>query len=358
MSGIQANRKIIHIDMDAFYASVEQRDNPELKGKPVAVGGGSKRGVLTTASYEARKFGVKSAMPGYKAKAKCPDLIFVPPRFEAYKEVSRQIREIFSRYTDIIEPLSLDEAYLDVTECKTDLIYATDIANAIKEDILRETQLTASAGVSYCKFIAKIASDIQKPNGITVIKPKQAIVFLESLAIEKFYGVGKVTAKKMKDKGIHTGKDLKEWSKLDLATHFGKSGRFYYDIVRGIDNRPVNVERVRKSLGIETTFDEHLTTIVDLETNLLALIGKFLARLQKNDSYGRTLTLKLKTADFQIMTRSQSLDFPIRSKEKITAMSLQLLRDNFEDGMSIRLMGLTSSNFVEEGNDGQMEIEF
>jgi len=344
--------------MDAFFASVEQRDNPELKGKPVAVGGGSKRGVLTTASYEARKFGVRSAMPGFKAKAKCPDLIFVKPRFDAYKEVSKNIRDIFSRYTDLIEPLSLDEAFLDVTECKKDLIYATDIAKEIKADIVRETQLTASAGVSYCKFIAKIASDIQKPDGITVIKPKQAIIFLETLPIEKFFGVGKVTAKKMKDFGIHTGKDLKSWSKLDLAQHFGKTGQFYYDIVRGIDDRPVKSERIRKSLGVERTFEEHLSSLGELEDMMNKVMDMFMARLEKNKSFGRTITLKMKTADFQIMTRSCSKDSPMRERSQIEAVALQLLRDNFKDGMSIRLMGLTSSNFLDELDNGQMTMQF
>ena len=351
-----ATRKIIHVDMDAFFAAVEQRDNPALIGKPVAVGGGSKRGVLTTASYEARKFGIRSAMPGFKAKALCPDLIFVKPRFDAYKEVSVKIREIFSRYTDLIEPLSLDEAYLDVTECKLDFVYAQDIAAAIKDDILRETQLTASAGVSYCKFIAKIASDIDKPDGLTVIKPKQAISFLETLAIEKFYGVGKVTAKKMKDQGIHTGLDLKGWTKLDLATQFGKSGRFYYDIVRGVDDRPVKAERIRKSLGVERTFQENISDLDELIERLEKLIYTFLARLEKNNSFGKTMTLKMKTADFQIITRSQSQGFPIRERTMIEDMAKQLLINNFEEGMAIRLMGLTSSNFVEESNDGQMEM--
>jgi len=358
MDSPTSQRKIIHIDMDAFFAAVEQRDNPELRGKPIGVGGGSKRGVLTTASYEARKFGVHSAMPGYLAQAKCPDIIFVKPRFEAYKAVSIKIREIFSRYTDLIEPLSLDEAFLDVTLSKTDLVFATDIAKAIKADILQETQLTASAGVSYCKFIAKIASDINKPDGITVIKPHQAITFLENLSIEKFYGVGKVTAKKMKDAGIHTGSDLKTWSKLDLAQHFGKSGRFYYDIVRGIDDRPVKSERVRKSLGVERTFEEHLISLDALEKMMEKVLDMFMTRLIKNNSFGRTITLKMKTADFQIMTRSTSKDSPIRQREDIASISLQLLRDNFEDGMSIRLMGLTSSNFVEEQKDGQIMMNF
>lgn len=349
-------RKIIHVDMDAFFAAVEQRDNPDLRGKPVAVGGGGKRGVLTTASYEARKFGVRSAMPGFKAKAQCPDLIFVKPRFEAYKAVSKKIREIFSRYTDLIEPLSLDEAYLDVSECKLDYQYATDIAAAIKQDIVKETELTASAGVSYCKFIAKIASDIDKPDGLTVIKPKQAIAFLETLEIEKFYGVGKVTARKMKAKGIHTGLDLKGWSKLDLATHFGKSGRFYYDIVRGIDDRPVKAERIRKSLGVERTFEENKGNIDELKISLDKLIDTFLVRLEKNKSFGKTITLKMKTADFQILTRSQSQGFPIKDKSMIAEMAHQLLINNFEEGMLIRLMGLTSSNFVEESNDSQLSM--
>lgn len=349
-------RKIIHVDMDAFFAAVEQRDNPELRGKPVAVGGGGKRGVLTTASYEARKFGVRSAMPGFKAKAACPDLIFVKPRFEAYKEVSKKIRDIFSRYTDLIEPLSLDEAFLDVTECKLDYTYATDIAVAIKEDIFNETKLTASAGVSYCKFIAKIASDIDKPNGLTVIKPKKAIAFLETLPIEKFFGVGKVTAKKMKANGIHTGLDLKAWTKLDLATHFGKSGRFYYDIVRGIDDRPVKAERIRKSLGVERTFEENINSLDELKNYLEKLIDTFLARLEKNNSFGKTLTLKMKTSDFQILTRSQSQSYPIKERTMISEMAYQLLTNNYEEGMQIRLMGLTSSNFVDEDNDSQLSM--
>ncbi len=355
-------RKILHIDMDAFYASVEQRDNPDLRGKPVAVGGEGRRGVLTTCSYEARVFGVRSALPGYKAKELCPDIIFVPPRFDVYKEVSVQIREIFSRYTDMIEPLSLDEAYLDVTECKQDIAYATDIAKAIKKDIYDETQLTASAGVSYCKFIAKIASDENKPDGITVIKPHQAIAFLEKLEIKKFYGVGKVTAKKMNDLGIFTGYDLKQWAQVDLIKRFGKSGRFYYDIVRGIDDRPVKANRIRKSLAVERTFEENLTTLIALEERLLMIVDKLVERLGRADKYGRTITLKLKTAKFDNITRSKSQSYPITSKEEITRMGLQLLRNNYEEGTAIRLLGLTSSNFPDsfsaQSGDGQLRLSF
>lgn len=353
-----ADRKIIHVDMDAFYASVEQRDNPELKGKPIAVGGGSRRGVITTASYEARPFGIRSAMPGFKAKAKCPDLIFVKPRFEAYVEVSKQIRAVFATYTDIIEPLSLDEAFLDVTNCKKDIIYATDIAKAIKADILSETQLTASAGVSYCKFIAKIASDMNKPNGLTVIKPKQAISFLESLPVEKFFGVGKVTAAKMKSKGIHTGKDLKEWSQYDLIKSFGKSGPFFYNIVRGIDERPVKAERERKSLGIERTFEDPISDLVQLQQKLDVIVEGFMKRLEKSNAYGRTLTLKLKTAEFKNVTRSISKRTPLKDRTLIEQLAKDLLSQHHEEGMKIRLMGLTASNFIDEEKDNQLQIDF
>ncbi len=341
--------------MDAFYASVEQRDNPALRGKPIAVGGGEKRGVLTTCSYEARVYGVRSALPGYKAKELCPDIIFVPPRFDAYKAVSIKIREIFSRYTDLIEPLSLDEAYLDVTSCKKDITYATDIAHAIKRDILQETQLTASAGVSYCKFIAKIASDEQKPDGLTVIKPHQAIAFLEKLSINKFYGVGKVTAKKMNDLGIYNGKDLKQWDQVDLIKRFGKSGKFYYDIVRGIDERPVKANRIRKSLAVERTFEENITSLTALEDKLLGIIDKLMERLSKADKYGRTISLKLKTASFNNITRSKSQSQPVIHKDEIRRIAFQLLRDNYVDDTPIRLIGLTSSNFSDQKDKGPGE---
>jgi len=359
---MNTSRKILHIDMDAFYASVEQRDNPELRGKPIAVGGGEKRGVLTTCSYEARKFGVRSAMPGFKAKALCPDIIFVRPRFEAYSAVSKIIREIFSRYTDLIEPLSLDEAYLDVTTCKKDIAYATDIAKAIKADIFNETQLTASAGVSYSKFIAKVASDINKPDGITIVKPHQAEAFLEKLAIEKFYGVGKVTAKKMKALGIHSGADLKQWRRVDLIKKFGKSGGFYHDIVRGVDNRPVQPNRIRKSIAVERTVDDNLSTLPELEEKLDDIVIKLIERLDRYKKYGRTLTLKLKTSSFDIITRSKSLSRPITEKDDIRSLAFQLLQDNYETDMEIRLVGLTSSNFEEtkdqKADDGQLSFEW
>ena len=348
--------------MDAFYASVEQRDDPSLRGKPIAVGGGEKRGVLTTCSYEARKFGVRSAMPGFKAKALCPDIIFVKPRFEAYSEVSKQIREIFSRYTDLIEPLSLDEAYLDVTVCKKEITYATDIAKAIKADIQTDTGLTASAGISYCKFIAKVASDMDKPDGLTIVKPHQAEAFLERLAIEKFYGVGKVTAKKMKELGIHSGKDLKEWRRVDLIKKFGKSGGFYHDIVRGIDNRPVKPNRIRKSIAVERTVDENLKSLEELEAKLEDIVVKLIDRLERYQKYGRTLTLKLKTASFDIITRSKSMSYPISDQEEIRTLAFKLLRDNYTPEMSIRLVGLTSSNFpdakTEADSDGQLSFDW
>lgn len=354
-------RKIIHIDMDAFFASVEQRDNPSLRGKPIAVGGGSNRGVTTTASYEARKFGVRSAMPGFKAKQLCPHIIFVPPRFEAYKMVSNQVREIFKKYTDLIEPLSLDEAFLDVTENKVGEPYAMKIAEKIKEDVLQVTQLTCSAGVSYCKFIAKVASGMNKPNGMTIIRPHQAEVFLENLPIEEFFGVGKVTARKMKGRGIHKGADLKKWSRIDLVQQFGKSGSYYYDIVRGIDNREVNNKQIRKSIAVERTLENDLAEIDDILPIFERLISTFYARLEKSDNYGRTITLKLKTHDFKIITRSESYSYFLKEKEEISDAAEKLLHSNLHTFDKIRLIGLTASNLEKENEDLedlQLEFEF
>lgn len=330
--------------MDAFYASIEQRDNPELQGKPIAVGGGGRRGVVATASYEARKYGVHSAMPGYKAKQLCPNLIFVSSRFAVYKEVSRQIRAVFEEYTDLIEPLSLDEAFLDVTINKKNEPHATVVAQQIMDRILEVTQLTCSAGVSYCKFIAKVASDIKKPNGLTVIKPHKAEQFLEELPIAKFHGVGKVTAEKMRYYNIHTGADLKKWSKLELAQKFGKTGRYFYKIVRGLDNRPVQNNRQRKSLAIERTLREDLATYDQILPVLDDLVDKFYERLKKVDNYGRTLTLKLKTSDFQILTRSLSKDYYIKNIEEIRRLVFGLLEENIEAIDQIRLIGLATSN--------------
>lgn len=361
MSKKQIHRKIIHIDMDAFFASVEQRDNPELKGKAIAVGGGEHRGVTTTASYEARVYGVKSAMPGWKAKQLCPQLIFVKPRFQAYKEASDKIREIFLRYTDLIEPLSLDEAFLDVTENRIGETLAKELAKKIKNDIINETGLSCSAGISYCKFLAKVASDINKPNGLTLIHPEKAEKFLEELPIEKFYGVGKVTAYKMQQQGIFNGADLKKWSKIALAKKFGKVGLFYFDIVRGIDNRPVRNDRKRKSLGIERTLEENISDPYEIESVLGMLVPRFFARLKKADNFGRTITLKIKTGDFQVMTRSRSKDYYIYEQEEILEISSSLLNESSGLYENIRLLGLSASNLqknVDEDTEEWIQLKF
>jgi DNA polymerase-4 len=347
--------------MDAFYASVEQRDNPELRGKPIAVGGGAERGVTTTASYEARKFGVKSAMPGYKAKQLCPSLIFIKPRFEAYKEVSNQVRQIFKDYTELIEPLSLDEAYLDVSQNKKDIPYAMDVAQEIMNRVRDEIQITCSAGVSYCKFLAKIASDYHKPNGMTIIRPSQAEAFLEELPIEKFFGVGKVTARKMNQMDIFTGADLKKFSKIELAQKFGKAGTFYYNIVRGWDDRPVNSNRIRKSIGVERTFRNDLSTKQEIESVINDIANKFFERLQKNNNYGRTITLKLKSSDFKIITRSRSKNYYIKNYKEIESIAQQLFEDNEKSIDKIRLIGLTASNLeseIDNSENYQLSIEW
>lgn len=352
------SRKIIHIDMDAFFASIEQRDNPDLQGKPIAVGGGGPRGVVATASYEARKFGVHSAMSGYLAKQLCPQIIFVRSRFDVYAEVSRQVQAIFEEYTDLVEPLSLDEAFLDVTVNKKGLEFATEIAQQIMQQVYETTGITCSAGVSYCKFIAKIASDIKKPNGMTVIKPHQAARFLEQLPIKKFYGVGKVTAGKMMDIGIHTGADLKKLSLMELAQRFGKAGRFYYHIVRGIDNRPLNTNRIRKSLAVERTFREDLSTFDEIVEVLEPIVLKFYERLNKADNFGRTITLKLKTSDFQIMTRSISKESHITELDEIRNIAYALLEDNIDTFEKIRLIGLTASNLQKQDESTMMGIGY
>lgn len=336
--------------MDAFFASIEQRDNPDLRGKPIAVGGGGPRGVVATASYEARKFGVRSAMSGFRAQQLCPQIIFVRSRFDVYQQVSRQIRAIFEEYTDLVEPLSLDEAFLDVTENKKDEPFASVLAQQIMQQVFETTQLTCSAGVSYCKFIAKVASDFKKPNGMTVIKPQQALQFLEDLPIEKFYGVGKVTAAKMLGMGIRTGADLKKMSLLELAQRFGKVGRFYYNIVRGIDNRPVSTDHVRKSLAVERTFATDLSSLDEISEVLEIIIQKFYERLSKADNFGRTLTLKLKTSDFQVMTRSLSKDSFIKNIDEIRNIAFTLLQDNMDSFEKIRLIGLSASNLEKQGD--------
>ena len=342
--------------MDAFYASVEQRDYPELQGKPIAVGGGGARGVLTTCSYEARKFGVRSAMPGYMAKKLCPDIIFMPVRFDAYREVSKQIREIFYSYTALVEPLSLDEAFLDITEYKPSEMLAMEVAQEIKDLIKETTKLTASAGVSYCKFMAKIASDIRKPDGLTVIHPDLAESFIERLPIEKFFGVGKVTAKKMKAMDIHTGADLKALPQLELARRFGKTGNHFYNIVRGIDESPVRPNRKRKSQAVERTLSENAVDLDSLKSHLLKIIDSLFKRIEKTNIKGYTLTLKLKFADFQIITRSKTFSKPIVELEFLNVQAKQLLNSNYEDGKPVRLIGLTISNFKEEDDKSSRQL--
>jgi DNA polymerase-4 len=340
-------RKIIHIDMDAFYASVEQRDNPQYKGKPIVVGGSpeGRGGVVAAASYEARKFGVRSAMSSKKALQLCPDLIFVYPRFSAYKEVSNRIREIFQRYTDLIEPLSLDEAFLDVTEDKQGIGSAIEIAQLIRKAIQEELNLTASAGISINKFVAKVATDMNKPNGQTFIGPSKVEKFMEKLAVEKFYGVGKVTAEKMKKMGLHTGEDLKKLSEPELIKHFGKPGRFFYKIVRGIDDREVQPDRETKSVSAEDTFSQDLTSLAEMNPELDKIAVIVSDRMQRHSLKGKTVTLKVKYSDFKLITRSQSLPNAIDDKETIFETAKQLLADVDLIGKKIRLLGIGLSNF-------------
>lgn len=342
---VPMNRKIIHVDMDAFYASIEQRDNPEYRGKPVAVGYGEKRGVVAAASYEARRYGIHSAMPSVTALRKCPHLIFVMPRFDLYRNVSNQIMQIFLEYTDKVEPLSLDEAFLDVTVNHKGNRSATLIAKEIKQKILNRTRLTASAGVSYNKFLAKIASDYKKPDGFFVIEPGDAEAFVEKLPVDKFFGVGKVTAARMAELGILTGKDLKQWSEVDLVREFGKAGIAYYHFARGIDDREVESERVRKSLGAEETFAEDLSEMIDILGALDQIAGEVHRRSDKKKFMARTLTLKIKFADFTVITRSRTVGHYIRSQEELFDIGKELLLqvDDFQE-QKIRLMGLTLRN--------------
>lgn len=336
-------RKIIHVDMDAFYASVEQLDNPDLKGKPLAVGGGGKRGVVSAASYEARKFGVKSAMAGTLAAKLCPDLIFVRPRFERYSEISKKIRAIFYDYTDLVEPLSLDEAYLDVTENKVGNPSATLIAKNIRERIFDEVGLTASAGISINKFIAKIASDYNKPNGQKTVNPEEVLGFLEQLDIRKFYGIGKVTAEKMYQKGIFTGKDLKSKSAEYLETHFGKSGKSYFYIVRGIHNSKVKPNRIRKSLAAERTFSENLSSEIFMLEKLKHIADEVSKRLNKGKVAGKTVTLKIKYSDFTLQTRSKTLPYFISDASLVLETARTLLyQEKLKN--SVRLLGISLSN--------------
>ncbi|WP_428645634.1 DNA polymerase IV [Roseibium sp.] len=337
-------RKIIHVDMDAFYASVEQRDNPDLRGKPVAVGGSAARGVVAAASYEARAFGVRSALPSVTAKRRCPDLIFVKPRFDVYRAVSQQIHDVFAEHTDLIEPLSLDEAYLDVTENKQNIEFATEIATIIRARIKEVTGLNASAGISYCKFLAKIASDLNKPNGQAVITPKMGPAFVAELAVKKFHGVGPATAEKMQRLGIETGADLRDKSLTFLRDNFGKSGSWYYRISRGIDERPVQPNRERKSIGAEDTFAVDIFELEAAKAELLPLAEKVCRHAANKQISGRTVTLKVKYADFHQLTRSRSVSAPVRSSEEVLEIALNLLRELFPTPKGIRLLGVTLSS--------------
>ncbi len=336
-------RKIIHVDMDAFYASVEQMDNPNLKGKAIAVGGSKKRGVISAASYEARKYGVKSAMSGVLAKKLCPELIFVRPRFERYTEISKQIRAIFLDYTNLVEPLSLDEAYLDVTQNKKGTPSATLLAKEIRTRIFNEVGLTASAGISINKFIAKVASDYNKPNGQKTVNPEEVHAFLEQLDIRKFYGVGKVTAEKMYQLGIFTGLDLKQKSLHYLNDHFGKSGEYYYQVVRGIHTSQVKPNRIRKSLAAERTFSKNLSSEVFMLKKLELIAKEVSKRLYKNKVAGKTVTLKIKYSDFTLQTRSKTLSYYISDKALILDISKELL---YQEKLtnSVRLLGISLSN--------------
>ena len=361
---MQDNRKIIHIDMDAFYASVEQRDNHELRGRPVIVGGDPQsRGVVAACSYEARKFGIHSAMACATAYRRCPHAAFIRPRFNVYKSVSRLIREIFLDYTDLMEPLSLDEAFLDVTENKKGISSATQIARQIRGQIVERTKgLTASAGVSFNKFLAKVASDVNKPNGITVITPDQAPAFIDQLPVRKFFGVGKVTEERMLNLGIKTGADLKRLSCEDLVHYFGKTGRYYYHVARGREDRPVQPDRERKSYGKETTLDTDIDDTNQMLDILYGLAGSVVEGLHREDRWGLTLTLKVKYHDFQSVTRSVTFPEPIGDIDVIMENIRRLLANTEAGNKKVRLLGISVSNFlgVRKEADGwvQMPLPF
>ncbi len=337
-----SHRKIIHIDMDAFYASVEQRDNPELRGKPVAVGSASDRGVVAAASYEARRYGIHSAMPSRRAKLACRSLVIVPPRFAVYKAVSQKIRTIFNTYTELVEPLSLDEAYLDVTQNTQS---ATHIAESIRKKIFDELALTASAGVSFNKFLSKVASDINKPNGIKVIRPQHADAFVKQLKVEEFHGIGKVTALKMHKLGIFTGNDLRRFDQQELIRHFAKAGVWYYNICRCIDNRPVNPHQDIKSISAETTFEKDLRSLSDKLIELKRMLNKVLLRCGSVGKYGRTLTLKVRFSDFKTITRRRTLSNELKSPAQLLELSEHLLIAAQAESVPVRLLGIGVSNF-------------
>ena len=353
------SRKIIHIDMDAFYASVEQRDNSGLRGKPVAVGRDASRGVVAAASYEARKYGVRSAMSSVQAKRLCPELVFVHAHFDRYKDISQQIRRIFFEYTDLVEPLSLDEAFLDVTHNKIGLLSATLIAKEIRERIQSEIDLTASAGVSFNKFLAKLASDMNKPNGMMVIKPKEEVELLKKLQIDKFFGVGPSTAERMHRYGIHTGGDMQQQSLASLTRMFGKQGEYYYNICRGIDDRNVNPERERKSVGTERTYEKDLVTDFERIAELYKLALELMERLKEADFKGKTLTLKVKFHNHELHTHSYTDSRYFDNFGLLLQRAKRLLAGMMLERRSIRLMGLTVSNPMSgERKPVQLTIDF
>jgi DNA polymerase-4 len=354
-------RKILHIDADAFYVSIEQRDHPEYRGKPLAVGNAAEREVVAAASYEARKFGVHSAMPSLTALSKCPQLIFVPARFDVYRDVSMQIRNIFLEYTDLVEPLSLDEAYLDVTVNKPGIISATVIAQEIKKRTKETVGLTVSAGVSVNKFLAKVASDWKKPDGLFVVLPGEVESFVENLKIEQFWGVGKVTAAKMHEMGIHTGRDVKRFSEAELVRLFRKAGHIYYQNARGIDDREIVPDRIRKSLGAEETFITDLYNRMDLQAKLREVANEVWRRASKRDFYGRTVTLKIKYADFKEVSKRRTFSRPIEDFYTLWSVGIDLL-DAVEFGQQKRiwLLGLSVSNARETDGveDRQLRLDF
>ncbi|MBO1019723.1 DNA polymerase IV [Methylobacterium sp. SD274] len=349
-------RKIIHIDMDAFYASVEQRDDPALRGRPLAVGGSRERGVVAAASYEARAFGVRSAMPSVTARRLCPDLVFVKPRFEVYRAISEEIRAVFAQHTAIIEPVALDEAYLDVTENLQGLATATEVARVIRAEILARTGLVASAGVSYNKFLAKVASDFRKPDALFVITPVMGPGFVEDLAIGRFHGVGPVTEAKMKRLGILTGRDLKARSLEELQAAFGSSAAYYHSVARGIDERQVRAHRIRKSVGAETTFSEDLTEFDAMEARLAPLIDKVWASCSAKGVAGRTVTLKVKFSDFVQITRAQSFEAPVAGRDTMMLSVLGLLRTVFPLRRSVRLLGVSLSGLQQGETEGPRQL--
>ncbi len=351
------HRRIIHVDMDAFYASVEQRDDPSLRGKPLAVGGSRERGVVAAASYEARRYGVRSAMPSVTARRQCPDLIFVKPRFEVYREVSLQIRRIFADYTALIQPLSLDEAYLDVSQPLRDLGSATAIAREIRARIREQTGLTASAGVSYNKFLAKLASDHRKPDGLFVITPSMGPAFVEDLRVSQFHGVGPVTAGRMERLGIHTGRDLRQRTQAFLMQHFGKAGPHYHAIARGQDDRPVLSDQPRKSIGAEQTFERDITTWDDAIAAIQPVIDKVWRTYANSARRARTVTLKVKFSDFRLITRASSSGRTITAHDEVVSAAIALLQSVFPFEKSVRLLGISLSRLEEEHRAGGTTLD-